>query len=217
MPRTVSRRTRPTHPGPERANIPGNVYDKYASRNPIERYLVDRFLTRFGALCEATGARDAFEVGCGEGTLSLELLRRGWDVRGADLEESVVRQANEAAAAAGFGRRFTAIDLYDLTPERGSADLVICCEVLEHVEDPVRALDVLVALARPWLLLSVPREPLWRVLNVARGKYLKRLGNTPGHVQHWTSGAFCRLVSRHAHIVTVSKPLPWTMVLCRTR
>lgn len=208
---------RPTHPGPERANIPGNVYDKYASRNPIERYLVDRFLARFGALCETTGARGAFEVGCGEGTLSLELLRRGWDVRGADLEESVVRQANEASAAAGFGRRFTAIDLYDLTPERGSAELVICCEVLEHVEDPVRALDVLAALARPWLLLSVPREPLWRVLNVARGKYLKRLGNTPGHVQHWTSGAFRRLVSRRAHIVTMYKPLPWTMVLCRTR
>lgn len=199
-----------------RGNVAGNLYDKYASRNPIARLLVARFLEEFLALCARTGAREAFEVGCGEGVLSLELLRRGWNVHGVDLEDSVVRQANAAAAAAGYGERFHAADLYELPPEPGAA-LVVCCEVLEHVHDPDRALELLAEMARPWLLLSVPREPLWRVLNVARGKYLSRLGDTPGHVQHWTPAEFTRLVSRYAQIVSVRQPLPWTMVLCRRR
>jgi hypothetical protein len=30
----------------------------------------------------------------------------------------------------------------------------------------------------------VPREPIWRIGNMARGRYLGDLGNTPGHIQH---------------------------------
>ena len=39
------------------------------------------------------------------------------------------------------------------------------------------------------LLVSVPREPLWRGLNMARGAYMRDLGNTPGHVNHWSKRA----------------------------
>ena len=35
-------------------------------------------------------------------------------------------------------------------------------------------------------LLSVPREPIWRMLNFLRGKYWSSGGNTPGHLQHWS-------------------------------
>ena len=38
----------------------------------------------------------------------------------------------------------------------------------------------------------MPREPLWRGLNMARGAYLKDLGNTPGHVNHWSKRSFHR-------------------------
>ena len=53
-------------------------------------------------------------------------------------------------------------------------------------DDPERALDVLAGLARPWLIASVPREPLWRALNLARLSYVGDLGNTPGHLNHWS-------------------------------
>src|SRR5690606_23709624 len=117
-------------------NVPGNHYDKYGSRNPIERLLVRRFLARFVELSARTGVRDAFEVGCGEGVLALELLRRGWSVRGADLEESVVAEANAAADREGYGRPFATIDLHALEPAQAAAGLIVCCEVLEHVPDP---------------------------------------------------------------------------------
>ena len=39
----------------------------------------------------------------------------------------------------------------------------------------------------------VPREPVWRVLNVARGRYVRWLGNPPGHIQHFSRAAFLAL------------------------
>jgi hypothetical protein len=65
------------------------------------------------------------------------------------------------------------------------------------------------------LLVSVPREPLWRGLNMARGAYLKDLGNTPGHLNHWSKRAFVSLLSKHGTVVEARSPFPWTMLLVR--
>ncbi|MBB3395044.1 methyltransferase domain-containing protein [Rhizobium sp. BK060] len=196
-------------------NIPGNYYDKYHTRNPIARYLMNGFLQSFDELTEIAGTRRAYEVGCGEGNLSLRLHDRGWDVRGSDLERVSVDEANAQCAERGIEAKFDVRSLFDLTPEQASTELVVCCEVLEHVPETERALSVLRSLAKPYLIISVPREPIWRVLNLARGKYFKAFGNTPGHIQHWSSSSFIKLLEKTMNVVEVRRPLPWTMVLCR--
>ncbi len=196
-------------------NVPGNYYDKYNTRNPIARHLMNGFLDSFDELTDKAGTGVAYEVGCGEGNLSMRLHDRGWDVRGSDLESKSVTEANVQCAARGIAPKFEMRSLFDLNPDEASAGLVICCEVLEHVPQTERALAVLKSLAKPYLLVSVPREPIWRVLNVARGKYIRDLGNTPGHIQHWSSAAFLKLLQRTVKVVEVRTPLPWTMVLCR--
>jgi 2-polyprenyl-3-methyl-5-hydroxy-6-metoxy-1,4-benzoquinol methylase len=175
------------------------------------------FLADFDALTEPLSIRTAFEVGCGEGQLTLRLLRRGIDCSGCDLDAPIVAEAGKLIERAGYRARLAARSIYDLDPEASAAELVVCCEVMEHLPDPVAALRILTRMARPHLLLSVPREPLWRVLNMARGRYLADLGNTPGHIQHWSRSAFMALVGRFAQVVEVRSPLPWTMLLCRAR
>jgi 2-polyprenyl-3-methyl-5-hydroxy-6-metoxy-1,4-benzoquinol methylase len=193
----------------------GNVYDKYATRHPIERRLVGRFLGEVDELVSLTGAREAHEVGCGEGEITIRLARRGLGVRGSDVAADVITEARRRAAAAGVQASFRQAPIEGLAPEGDAAELVVCCEVLEHLADPDRGLEVLASLARPWLLVSVPREPLWRVLNVARGSYLSELGNTPGHLNHWSRRGFVHWLSDRLTVAEVRTPLPWTMALCR--
>ncbi|MQA75731.1 MAG: methyltransferase domain-containing protein [Solirubrobacterales bacterium] len=194
----------------------GNVYDKYASRNPIERRLVGRFLSELRSLVARSGAREAHEVGCGEGELSLMLAREGLRVRGSDVSAEVVAEAARRAEAACVEVAYREASITALDPSIDAAELLVCCEVFEHLPDPEAGLESIAALARPWLVVSVPREPLWRVLNLARGKYLDELGNTPGHLGHW-SRAFLRFLRRRVDVVEARSPLPWTLALCRAR
>lgn len=199
------------------AVIGGNLYPKYTTSNPIARRLVGRFLATLCDLAERSGARQVHEVGCGEGHLGLALAAAGLTVRGSDLSSEAVASARRLAAERGVAIDHEVADLYQLVPERDGAELVVCCEVLEHVPDPARALAVLASLARPHLLLSVPREPLWRILNLARGHYWSDLGNTPGHLQHWSTHGFLDLLRTEVEVIEVCTPLPWTMALCRSR
>jgi SAM-dependent methyltransferase len=195
----------------------GNHYDKYGSRNPIVRWLMRGFEGALDELVRIANPRTVHEIGCGEGRWTLKWAGEGILARGSDFSQQIIAVAKENAARSASAAQFRAASIYDLQAPGDAAELVVCCEVLEHLEEPERALDVLSTLASPWLLASVPREPLWCTLNLARGKYIPSLGNTPGHIQKWSSHGFVRLLSRRFEIVAVRKPLPWTMVLAKVR
>ena len=199
-----------------KAETGGNVYDKYGTRNPVERRLVGAFLDDVRELAAQTGAGEAHEVGCGEGELSLMLARDGLRMRGSDVSAEVIEEARRRADAAGLDVAYRAAPIQTLAAPGDAAELVVCCEVLEHLDDPEAALETLVELAQPWLLVSVPREPLWRVLNLARFKYVGELGNTPGHLGHWSRRGFLDLLRSRVEVVDVRSPVPWTMALCRS-
>jgi 2-polyprenyl-3-methyl-5-hydroxy-6-metoxy-1,4-benzoquinol methylase len=197
--------------------IAGNVYPKYTTRNPFARLLVANFIASLRQLVRQTGARQVHEVGCGEGFLARQLAADGYRVRGSDLSPATITQARHHSAGIVPSIAFQVADLYRLEAARDAAELIICCEVLEHLPDPERALGTLKTLARPYLIVSVPREPLWRILNVARGRYWPALGDTPGHLQHWSRRAFVSLLAQHLEVLEVRAPLPWTMALCRVK
>jgi 2-polyprenyl-3-methyl-5-hydroxy-6-metoxy-1,4-benzoquinol methylase len=197
--------------------VAGNVYPKYTTRNPLARLLVANFTEHLRQLVRQTGARQVHEVGCGEGFLARLLATDGYQVRGSDLSPTTIAEARRRNAGITPPVAFQVADLYRLDPGSDAAELIVCCEVLEHLPDPSRALEMLAELARPHLVASVPKEPLWRILNVARGRYWSDLGNTPGHLHHWSGSAFTALLRQRFEVVEVRHPLPWTMALCRAR
>jgi SAM-dependent methyltransferase len=199
------------------AGAGGNVYDKYGTTNPIARRLMAGFMSELDELVAVTGATEAHEVGCGEGELAIRLARKGVRMRGTDAFPQVLEEARRRASAAGVEIDFEATRAEDLDPAHHGAELILCCEVLEHLADPGRALEVLASLATPWLIASVPREPLWRALNLARLSYVGELGNTPGHLNHWSKREFVRFLTSSFEVVEVRSPTPWTMVLCRVQ
>jgi SAM-dependent methyltransferase len=198
--------------------IAGNYENKYQSQNPVARWLMAGFLDTVTGLAVASGCDEALEVGCGEGLLAIELSERArLRIVGTDFSRTIIERARDNARQRGSSVAFETLDVDRLGDSEPLADLVVCCEVLEHLRDPERSLATLARVARKRLLLSVPREPLWRVLNVARGKYWRDLGNTPGHLNHWSAHGFVRLVERHARVLEVRQPLPWTVILAEPR
>lgn len=174
-----------------------------------------RSFLELAAMAKPVGC--ALEVGCGEGELSMRLARIGWDAQGCDIADEAVVEARRRAAAAGLTIPFRTLDVLSAGKIYQPSDLVICCEVMEHLEDPSAALDVLAGLSKNFLILSVPREPIWRVLNMMRGCYWKDFGNTPGHIQHWSKHSFLSLLEGRLEVVAVRSPLPWTLALCRVK
>lgn len=193
----------------------GNTYDKYATQNPVERALMANFMrTLIRNLPSAAPAR-VLEVGMGEGEVSaLAASRFGGDttVVGLDLPSAELAEDWKERGLIGAFADATRLPFPD-----DAFDLVLAIEVLEHVPDPDAMLREIRRVCAGEAILSVPREPVWRMGNMARGRYLRDLGNTPGHINHWGKAAFARLVHRHLDVVDVSSPFPWTMVTAQAR
>jgi ubiquinone/menaquinone biosynthesis C-methylase UbiE len=193
----------------------GNAFDKYGSTNPLVRRLMAGFERTLTDLFGMAEPKTVLDVGCGEGVLTerwAESLADG-KVVGIDLDDP--KLAAEWATRERPNMEFRTFEPGPLPFDDDAFDLVAAIEVLEHVPDPSRTVSEMARVARSHLLVSVPHEPLWRMLNVARGAYLRELGNTPGHLNHFSRRAFVRLLAAHGEVIETRSPFPWTMLLVR--
>jgi SAM-dependent methyltransferase len=195
--------------------VTGNTYDKYGSTNPIVRRLMDRFEATLDELFAAADPQSLLDVGCGEGVLTHRWATRlaGRRVVGLDLDDPLLHA--EWAKRAAPNLEYLVMKAENLPFADGEFDVASAIEVLEHVPDPRHTVSEMARCAQRHLLVSVPREPLWRGLNMARGAYLKELGNTPGHLNHWSKRSFVGLLAEHGEVVEARSPFPWTMLLVR--
>jgi 2-polyprenyl-3-methyl-5-hydroxy-6-metoxy-1,4-benzoquinol methylase len=193
----------------------GNTYDKYGSTNPVVRRLMSNFERTLGELFLQASPSSVLDVGCGEGVLTHQWALALGDKRivGIDLDDPklLAEQATRTAPNLEY-RVMKAENMPFSDDEFGLASAI---EVLEHVPDPAHTVAEMARVAKDHLLVSVPREPLWRGLNLARGAYVKDLGNTPGHVNHWSKRSFVKLLSQHGEVVEARSPFPWTMLLVK--
>jgi 2-polyprenyl-3-methyl-5-hydroxy-6-metoxy-1,4-benzoquinol methylase len=195
--------------------VTGNTYDKYGSTNPIVRRLMVGFERDLDKLFALAAPSSLLDVGCGEGVLVQRWAERLGDGRvvGLDLEEESIQAGWAERQAPNL--EYRVMEGEELPFASDEFDLASAIEVLEHVPDPERTVSEMARCARRHLLVSVPREPLWRMLNMARGAYWSALGNTPGHLNHWSKSSFVELLSRHGEVVEARSPFPWTMLLVR--
>jgi SAM-dependent methyltransferase len=198
--------------------VTGNTYDKYGSTNPVVRRLMGAFEGTLDELFTQADPQSLLDVGCGEGVLTHQWAQQLGDERrvvGIDLDDPALHA--EWAKRTAPNLEYRVMKAENLPFADGEFDAATAIEVLEHVPDAEHTVAEMARVAKRWLLVSVPREPLWRGLNMARGAYWKDLGNTPGHVNHWSKRSFVALLSRHGEVVQARSPFPWTMLLVRLR
>lgn len=187
----------------------GNTYDKYTSKNPIERYLVNGFFDSLAGLLPGKQPENILEVGAGEGEVAdfIKNIYPKANYIALDLPDTAIGNEWETRSIDGLFA-----DMRDLPFPAKSFDLVLAIEVFEHVEQPARCLTELKRVGSGSYICSVPREPIWRAANMARGKYLTSLGNTPGHINHWSTKSFTKFMNNELSVKKVLKPFPWTMI-----
>lgn len=186
-------------------------FRKHTHRNPIQRFLLDNFYKHVFALLRDIPNGSILDVGCGEGfTLNkLQLAGIGRKLEGIEYQKRAIelgkKQYPELIIKQG--------SIYKLPYKANSFDLVLCTEVLEHMDDPKKALNELVRVSKKYLLLSVPNEPFFMFAQLLRGKNWSRFGNDIEHINHWSFVEFQQFVSTKVKIQKASIPFFWTIIL----
>lgn len=201
--------------------VEGNYEDKYNTKNQISKLLMNNFLQSFKTLLNEIDKDEIkliSEIGVGEGSLLKKLIEifpnaKYWAT---DLSNDEVKKAKNSLNGikkVSFNVQ-NAENLHSF--KKNQFDLVVCCEVLEHVKNYKKALKELKRISKKYILISVPNEPIWRILNITRGKYLSKFGNTPGHLNHWTIWSFIEFINKeNFRIIKTKYPFPWQMILLR--
>lgn len=192
----------------------GYLVGKYKEQNLISRALVVNFYSTIRAVVQLLEPTDRIlEVGCGAGISSLRIrqMLRGQYFEVSDIDGNAIQQFEKIH----FPIPFRQESVLELQRASGEFDCVFLLEVLEHVPDYERALSELFRVSRKYVVVSTPNEPLWRILNITRLKYIRNWGNTPGHINHWGRAALVQLISKYGEILKVYNPLPWTIVVAK--
>ena len=194
--------------------VTGNTYDKYGSSNPVVRRMMAGFTATLDELFDKATPASLLDVGCGEGVLVHEWAQKiDGRVVGIDLDDPQLHEQWAERQAPNLEYRVMKAENLPFVDHE--FDVATAIEVLEHVPDPTATLAEMARCASRHLIVSVPREPLWRALNMARGAYWKHLGNSPGHVNHWSKRSFTKLLGNYGEVVEARSPFPWTMLLVR--
>jgi ubiquinone/menaquinone biosynthesis C-methylase UbiE len=183
--------------------------------------LLDGYFKNVKLLIDESGKLDskskmkAIELGCGEGFSTERLhkmLSNNIEMQASEFVESLVPKAQKRNPEIKVIQE----SVYELKHKDKTFDIIFLLEVLEHLDYPDQALKEIRRVLRDdgVLILGVPREPIWRGLNMARGKYLKDFGNTVGHLNHWSARGLENYINANfGKVISRKNPLPWTIVL----
>lgn len=189
-------------------------YLKHSNQNPIQKMLIENFYREFFLLIKPMAVETILDVGCGEGfTLKkLEEKKIGKKNQGIDYSDDAINLGKRLYPELNLSIG----DVYSLKFKDKSFDMSLCTEVLEHLEDPEKAVKEILRVTKKYVVFSVPNEPFFIMANFLRGKYLKNWGNHPEHINHWTSPMFVNFLKKqHLTILKVKHPFAWTLVLAK--
>ena len=195
-------------------------YRKHTHKNPIQRLLLGNFFRNLTNLIASRKVDSILDVGCGEG-FTLNRLKE--NQIGKNLEGiEYLKAAIELGKKTYPDIKITEGSIYELPYKDNSFDLVLCTEVLEHLEDPEKGLKELVRVSKKYLVISVPNEPFFMLAQLIRGKNWSRFGNDIEHINHWTMFGFPKFIKKNSKSLPAGRqvkilsrrfPFAWTMLL----
>ncbi len=140
------------------------------------------------------------DVGCGHGVLLHEAQQRGYDSTGLELSADAARHARET-----FGLDVHEVPLESFDPGEKRFDVVMLADVIEHLEDPVGALDrCFELLADGGVLCVVTPDPSSKTAVVAGSRWW---GYIPAHMCLLPRRTLRELLSARGLVISKDVPL----------
>ncbi|OGH42339.1 MAG: hypothetical protein A3H79_01135 [Candidatus Levybacteria bacterium RIFCSPLOWO2_02_FULL_36_8b] len=191
--------------------LPTN-FVKHTSKNPIQKFLINNFYSSLISLIKPLGIESILDAGCGEG-FTIDKLKEngiGKKIEGVEYSKDAILLGKKLFPNLIIKQGST----YELPYKDNSFNLVICTEVLEHLEKPSEALKEILRVSGKYLIISVPNEPLFMLSNLLRGKNLSRFGNDVGHINHWSPLSLKRYLTQNkVRVKKIRVPFPWIVIL----
>lgn len=191
---------------------PTSNFIKHTNNNPVQKLLVNNFYKILVSLAKKTNPETILDAGCGEGFSinQLTINKVGKKLEGVDDSEIALSLGKKLFPYLHFKKG----NVYNLPYKNNSFDLVVCTEVLEHLNNPRKALTEAMRVSKKYVIVSVPNEPFFMLANFLRGKNIAHLGNDPGHINHWSFLSFRKLLNvKGLKIKNIKYPFPWIIAL----
>lgn len=189
-------------------------FEKHTTKNPIGKIFLDNFLNTAVASIKHLNIDSVLDVGCGEGFTLARFKKEkiGKVYEGIEADDVAIELSKKLYPSLNIKKG----DIYTLPYKSNFFDLVVCTEVLEHLDEPRKAYKELIRVSRKYILLSVPNEPWFTFQRMARFQNIMHFGAHPEHIQHWTYSAFLKFVKvKNVKLIEKKLPIPWTMVLLK--
>lgn len=193
--------------------MPHGNRQKHLSKNLILQSLLRKFNHDVANIASSCHPKQILDVGCGEGFTTYEIAKvlPNANITAIDIDDSKLEFARQYKKSQDI--TYMKGDIYDLSMFSKHADLIICTEVLEHLNNYTSALANLALASKKYIMISVPNEPWFRMANALRFKYISRFGNSPQHVNNWTKKGFLYLLSSHFKIIQYKTSSFWNIAL----
>jgi ubiquinone/menaquinone biosynthesis C-methylase UbiE len=168
--------------------------------------MITRFFAEVRELVSTLAPGATLDAGCGEGEtlVRLEPLL-GSRIAAIDISAYSIQRVRERLPNVEARTGSVA----DLPYPDSSFDLVMCLEVIEHLDDPTAAAAELARVAGRDVVVSVPHEPYFRIGSLMRGKYLRSFGNHPEHVNHFNHRRLEALLNPILDVQQIRSAFPW--------
>lgn len=190
-------------------------FRKHTTKSFLQRFLIGRFFDTLIRECAKVKPQTVLDVGCGEGfTLNkLSQNKIGQELVGIDFLDTAIKIGKKIHPELTLKQG----TIYEIPFKDNSFDLVICTEVLEHLDDPQKALAELQRVTKGTCIISVPHEPFFMAANFLRGKNISRWGNDIEHINHWSRNGIRNLINKYLSVTSVKNPFPWTIVIAKKK
>lgn len=192
-------------------SLPTNFL-KHTSKNSIQKFLIKNYYSSLISLVKPLRPESVLDAGCGEGFTMDKISKSGLvkKIEGIEYSKDSIILGKKLFP----NLKFTQGTVYELPYKNNSFDLVICTEVLEHLEDPTKALKEMLRVSKKYLIISVPNEPFFMMSNFLRGKNLSRFGNDEGHINHWNPLSLKNYLKKNGlKIEKIMFPFPWIAIM----